>query len=235
MTLSPQQIAARVLRGVEISDYAFDRHLDERLRGVSDRFWSPAPVVARAAQWLRERGCRNVIDVGSGPGKFCVLAALSSPELRFVGVEQREALVVAARSLAVRFEVEDRVTFTHGRFDAEAAREADALYLYNPFGENVYSRDERLDETVELSAQRRQDDLRITELALDRLRVGALLITYHGFGGDVPDSFELARQEPIETDVLRLWVKTSMTPAAYVWVETGVSVVGVARRTRYDR
>ena len=34
---------------------------------------------------------------------------------------------------------------------------------------------------------------------------GTLVLTYHGFGGHLPDAYELLRDEPAGTDALKLW------------------------------
>jgi hypothetical protein len=232
LTLTPQQIGARLRHGTRVLDGDFDAYLAVAHREVSGRYWSPVIVCAHAAAWLRDRGCRSVLDVGSGIGKFCVVTALCAPELRCIGVEHRASLVRAARALAAQFELEDRVVFVHDRFDPASVRELDALYLFNPFGENAYPEEEWLDHEVEISSRRFRADVATTERALDELRVGGLVLTYHGFGGAIPDNFELVRQLPLETDVLRLWRKTEDRPGDFVWIEQGVSVVGLRRLAR---
>ena len=56
------------------SDRLFDRFLPYDLRRVSRQHWTPLVVALRVAEWLDLIGVRQVVDLGSGAGKFCVQA-----------------------------------------------------------------------------------------------------------------------------------------------------------------
>jgi hypothetical protein len=56
------------------------------------------------------------------------------------------------------------------------------------------------------------------------MRPGAVLFTYHGFGGRIPDSFSLARSESAGTDVVRMWRKT-LPSRGGAWLELDEGVV----------
>ena len=87
------QCVADVIRaGQAPANDAFDRWLPEALRDRSLEYWTPLPVLAQVAAWLRDTQVRTVVDIGSGAGKFCVAAALLTP-CRFIGLEQRASLV----------------------------------------------------------------------------------------------------------------------------------------------
>jgi SAM-dependent methyltransferase len=204
---------------VEMDDDAFDALLSEHARRASDTYWTPAPVARRAAAWIAEANATRVLDVGSGAGKFCLLAALASPSLRVTGVEQRVHFVTEAARLARELGIADRVDFVHGTLpDVEAAR-FDALYLYNPFSEHLFPTEARLDASVELSAERMARDVRALERVLDAMAVGAVLVTYHGFRGAIPDTFDLVRWEEIGDCMLRAWVKQRVRRAGFRWIE----------------
>jgi predicted RNA methylase len=175
---------------------------------VSARHWTPLAVVARAVAWLDDLGISTVVDVGSGAGKFCVAAALAC-DASFIGVEQREDLVQAARELAQRFGVQARVRFEHGPFTPAALPSAEAYYVYNPFGENLLRADEQIDLAVELSAERHARDVVAFENMLQALPRGAHLLAYNGFGGAMPASFSALRTDDSLPNVLRLWRKDS--------------------------
>jgi 23S rRNA G2445 N2-methylase RlmL len=160
-------------------------------------------VALRAVQWFEELGVRTVVDIGSGAGKFCVAAALAG-RCRFIGVEQRPRLVEAARELARRFRVDDRVHFSQGAFGDVALPEADAFYLFNPFGENLYGSGSHIDETVELTEERYVRDVFTTEVFLEHARVGTLVVTYNGFGGMLPDTYRKVRVDRELPNVLRM-------------------------------
>ena len=82
------------------TDDDFVRRLPPPLREKAGRYFTPVAVARRASQMLRDANAKWVLDVGSGSGKFCVVAALESPAVQFVGVEQRAHLVDVARATA---------------------------------------------------------------------------------------------------------------------------------------
>src|SRR5205814_1291422 len=84
---SPSSIADALRVGLCPPDCAFDMFLPEDLGNLSADQWTPLEVALSAASWLKEFGVRRVVDIGSGPGKFCVAAALAGIT-ELVGLEQ---------------------------------------------------------------------------------------------------------------------------------------------------
>jgi hypothetical protein len=187
-------------------DHTFDRFLPEPLRVVSPQYWSPLAVAKRAAEWLDDVGVHNVVDIGSGAGKFCVAGALFG-RCHFIGLEQRVFLVDSARALARLFDVNDRVRFVRGALGAVPAPVADAYYLFNPFGQYWFEADDMVQTNVEFGNERLADDVAAAEQLLRRAPVRTWLLTYNGFGGRVPDGYELLRVDWELPGVLRLWRK----------------------------
>lgn len=197
-------------------DDAFDQFIPFQDQQVSTDYWTPLLVATRAAQWLTYFGARSVVDVGSGVGKFCVAAALGS-SCQFTGIEHRPRLVEAARTLATLFEVSDRVAFVESAVIDMGWPKADAYYLYNPFGENLASEKFQIDREVELGLARYQREIAAAERYIEHAPRGTFVLTYNGFGGRVPDSYEevaVDRDLPYE---LRMWRKTRQTGAGRVW------------------
>jgi hypothetical protein len=203
---SPRRIADAIRLGRSPADRVFDRFLPGQLRVVSGQHWTPLMVAMRAAEWLDEVGVESVVDVGSGVGKFCVVAALSG-RARFTGVEQRGRLVAAGRNLASLFGVQDRVSFVHGTFGKDPVPEAQAYYLFNPFGENLLGLSGHLDDEVELSGVRYVRDITAIEQLLRDAPLGTYLLTYNGFGGKVPAGYQTLRVDRELPNVLRMWRK----------------------------
>ena len=199
---------AAALRNRECpSDHAFDQLLPEDVRSSSREHWSPLEVAVVAASWLDTLGIRTVADIGSGAGKFCVAAALAG-NARYVGIEHRERLVSAARRLAALFKVSDRVEFVAATFDQAAPPIADAYYFFNPFEENLYF-DGFIDEDVELSGARFQRDVTGAEVLMQRAPAGTYVLTYNGFGGDMPAAYQLIQIACDLPCVLQLWRKSA--------------------------
>ena len=199
-----------------VTDLDLDQRLPDAHRWVSRLFWTPLEVVERGVAWLDELGVGDVLDVGSGVGKWCVGAALVDDSTRrYFGLEHRSDLVTVAAGLAASFGVADRVTFHQGEVvdlltvpgPIAHLLSAPAFYFFNPFGENTAPDDERLDAAVELSEERFHRDVAAAEDLLEIAPPGTWVLVYNGFGGRMPDAYE-----PVRTDfdgfyVLRLWRK----------------------------
>ena len=206
-------VAAALRAGRQSANDAFDRFLPEELRAVSDQYWTPLPVVRRAALWLRETQVHSVIDIGSGAGKFCVAAALLT-RCHIVGVEHRASLVAAARELAGIFEVDDRVAFTHGDLDAVTGSGVDAYYVFNPFGEYAFDSPHFTDPDVTFSSETQRRDIAAVNAMLSRAPIGTFVITYNGFGGKIPAHYEQIDVATRLPGTLRLWKKHGLQARA---------------------
>lgn len=204
---SAQELAASMRRGICPDDLSFDRFLPHDLQVVSREHWTPLSVALRVAGWLNELGIRSVVDLGSGSGKFCVAAALASA-CEFTGIEQRPRLIDAANDLAQVFGVEHRLRFVQATLGETLIPEADAYYMFNPFGENLIDRYGRLDDDVELSDERYRREIARMECFLEELPVGAYVIKYNGFGGNIPVTYKPVRVDRETPCVLRVWRKT---------------------------
>ncbi len=209
--LSPRRVADALQTGNCPADRAFDRFLPDELRVVSSQYWTPLVVAKRAAEWLDDLKVRTVVDIGSGAGKFCVAAALAG-RCRFTGLEQRTRLVASARTLARRFEVDDRVSFVEGALGDIATPVADAYYLYNPFGEYLIGSKDPFDSGLERSDERYARDVAAVQDLLQRARIGTCVLTYNGFGGRVPPSYRQIRVDNEMPNELRLWRKERRKP-----------------------
>ena len=190
--------------GRRVRDSTFDAIYPEDVRRVSARFWTPVEVARTASRWLASEGVRSVVDVGSGAGKFCIVASLNMGQ-RVTGLEQRSTLLEAAQSASHAYGAS--TTFEHGTLESLDPGAYDGFYLFNPFGENLYPIGEQFDTGPELSSLRYSHDLSIFEHWLDYAAAGTCVVTYHGFGGRIPNTYELKRALPKGSDYLRLWKK----------------------------
>ncbi len=176
------------------TDREFDLIFPKDARKFSRMHWTPVAAAIKAATWLAPRPGTKVLDVGSGSGKVCLIGALRTPG-HFVGVERDAELVEVAREVAKKEKVE-RVRFVQGDALAHDWHGYDAIYLFNPFANHVA--DEA--EFVRVIA-------RATE-KLAALGAGTRVVTFHGFGGSMPESFRALEAEVIGPGVLQLWEKT---------------------------
>lgn len=203
--------ATRALRrGEMVVDRVFDEVFPSSVRPVSSLHWTPVAVAMRVAMFLAARPTPTILDVGAGVGKFCLVAAATLPRAHVIGVEQRSHFVTIARDAASKMGVD--AEFTHGTIDDIDAASVDGIYLFNPFAENVARVEDHIDETVELSREKFLRDLESTERFLHRARVGTRVVTYWGWGGDMPPEYRLTRRET-RAGALELWVKSERTVA----------------------
>jgi SAM-dependent methyltransferase len=200
----------------ELSDVAFGALLPPLVRAKSTYHWTPLAVARRAALRFAEQSIERVLDVGCGPGKFCIAAALAQPEIDFCGVELEVSLTKTAQELATQLRLSN-VEFRTGNALGAPWHDFDGFYFFNPF---ITSSLEPLGIGREV--------LRVAEL-LGAARRGATVVTYHGLGGLIPSSYELRSEEPISSGHLRVWVKTRARAADYYHLEYSRDVSRVPR------
>lgn len=187
-----------------VSDRAFDDLYPLQVRHASRSHWTPVEVALRASELLAGRPGASILDVGSGVGKFCLVAAASA-DARVRGLEHRGYLVDIARRAATMLDVD--VRFECGALDSSDASGVDGVYLFNPFGENLCPTRDQIDGAVELSEARYARDVAATIELLQSLRVGARVVTYCGFGGRMPQGYARLLREQFD-GALELWTKT---------------------------
>jgi len=205
-SMKPKPRRRRV--GNSATDRGFDQLVPDELRHLSRTHWTPIEVAIRATTLLCPTTGMRILDVGAGVGKLCVVGALSSVGM-WCGVEQHAPLVHAARRLARALNVAERTMFLHGDALAIDWREFDAIYLYNPFENPLFPvTGDHGHSDYRLQVARVQD--RLASLP-ERVRV----VTFHGFGGVMPSSYELVYQEKMPTVGLDLvlWVQRAKARA----------------------
>jgi len=202
--LNERRIARSLRCGSVVADEVFDEVFPPAVRARSSLYWTPVEVAVRAANLLANKAGATILDIGSGVGKFCIVAC-AAVNAKVHGIEHRPHLVDISREAAAKLGV--AATFDGGTIEEQDAASIDGFYLFNPFAENMCMTEERLDATVELSAKRFDRDVDATELLLSKARVGARVVTYCGFGGDMPEGFVLAAREWSGGGKLELWVK----------------------------
>jgi SAM-dependent methyltransferase len=209
-----------------IEDEKFDLIYPARIRELSPVFWTPVAVAAEAAKWLVTAPGRRVLDIGCGPGKFCLVAA-SLTDGNFTGIEQRSDLVTAARQAAIefgfstsdsslsasrhpchprnpRFSQSSGVNFIHGNVLEIDFGDYDAFYLFNPFEENMFQGN-KIDRAVPFSPELFKKYTSYVSAQLGARPIGTRVATYMGYANDIPSCYSCESSQ--FGDDLKLWTK----------------------------
>ena len=198
------EVVNQIRSGHPVADADFDRIFPEEIRSLSKIHWTPISVARRAAELAVRKPGDLVLDVGSGVGKFCIIGALTTAG-KFHGVEQREYLVDSGRKVVARFGL-SKVQLIHKNMVDLDWLPFDAIYLFNPFFENI-EKSIRIDDQCALSSDLFVTYVRQTQSKLDDLNVGVRIVTFNGFGGDFPPSYRLIHEEKHRFISLQVWEK----------------------------
>jgi len=187
---------------IEVTDAQFDSIYPERIRKVANRHWTPVSVAKQASEFLAEKPGAKVLDIGSGAGKFCMVAA-SHTKGYFVGVEQRADLVEISNELASVYNIQN-VKFVHSNITSVQFRNYDSFYFFNSFHENIASFG-HIDDKI-------KGDPRLYELYSSQtygqfasLPPGARVVTYNSTAEMIPATFRLVYS--LKKDLLKFWEK----------------------------
>lgn len=192
--------------GRKVTNIRFDRMFPTIIKKLSTVHWTPVEVARKAAELLDTNATSKVLDIGSGCGKFCIIAALTRPGSYF-GIEQRSYLSEIAKEVATDFSLKN-VTFIEGNMINLDWTQFDCFYLYNPFFENRMLPFGQIDNEIPANEIRYELYTETVCSKLAQLKTGTKVVTYHGFGSEFPESYELKQKEFVGTDYLELWIKT---------------------------
>ena len=192
--------------GCSVEDDRFDQIFPARVRKFSSLYWTPVAVASHAAKLLVRKPGTRVLDIGCGPGKFCLIAAAVT-DGHFTGIEQRAYLVKAAKDAALKEGLKN-IEIIQGNVTDLSFSKYDAFYLYNPFEENMFEK-QSIDTCVPLSADLYIKYVKYVAAALGAKPFGTLVVTYAGSALEVPSCYD-CELSTFGTD-LKLWVKVRET------------------------
>lgn len=173
-----------------MTDEELDAFFPMKMRKLSGTQWSPVSVAKKAIEFLVKDAGTKVLDLGSGAGKFCVVAAKYSKG-EIYGIEQRENLVVLSRKLAKTYHL-DNVNFIHGDIKKVNLSNYAAFYFFNSFEENINLTD-KLDKENAIDVEHYEQYISYLNRELDKLPVGVKIVTYCGQGREIPESYVLVK------------------------------------------
>jgi SAM-dependent methyltransferase len=181
----------------------FSQLYSQFIQQLDKENWSPLIVTNKAADFLANKPHVKILDIGSGAGKFCLAGAYYKPSAFFYGVEQREYLVDAAKSVKEKLGILN-VEFIHKNFTQINFKEYDNFYFYNSFFENLDGV-EKIDDTIDYSTELYDYYNLYLRRNLDEMPVGTRLVTFKSLEQEIPKGWVLAAAE-IDNQ-LRFWIK----------------------------
>lgn len=203
MIVDVSGIRSALRTGAGIDDDAFDRVYPATHRHRSEVHWTPVDVACCVGRWFSYAQSTDVLDVGAGIGKLCHIGALAT-NLRWSGIERDPTMVRIANRVAHALGVSERARFTQGEALHLDWSSYGAIYLFNPFSEAVHARTP-VDPVIRQAAYL-QEVLGV-ERKLLTLAPGALVATYHGFGGEMPREMALLESIDAHAGVIELWIR----------------------------
>jgi len=189
-----------------VKDEDFDKIYPEKISRLSQRHWTSVKVAKKAAMFLAPTADSKVMDVGSGAGKFCMVGSVTTPG-HFFGVEQRQELVSVANDVVFKHNL-DRVHFINANIMHMNLKGITALYLFNPFYENI-DQEGCIDKSVPLSPVLYEQYEQHLFKQLDMMPPGTRLATYYMFSSQVPASYKLLEEHSF--GMLRFYKKKKRT------------------------
>lgn len=195
-------VAERLRAGLAVPDARFDALLSPGLRTAAGVHFTPVAVALRAAAWLVGGGADEVLDLGAGAGKLCLVGAAATGA-RFVGVEARPALVAEARRLARAMGLPN-AQFVRGDVREVPLGGCRALYAFAPFDEAGAEPFDWLDALPPTDPAEGRAFLRATLAAAP---AGARAALYCGTPGEPPPGWRAAAVEGGPDAPLALWAR----------------------------
>ena len=213
------EVLEQALTDNSFADQLFDSWLPVKYRCVSNTQWTSARVAAQIALYV-EAAEREVspasaeplkfIDIGSGVGKLCILLGmrLAQKNIRFFGIEQRKSLVKVSEQIRKVNQLTN-VHFSHKNMLELSWEKFDIYYLYNPFQEHIVAAGgSQIDHEIDFDRSFYTHYITEVYRQLSWADRGKKLITFHGYGEMVPDSWTLRSSQIIEKGSLSFWEKT---------------------------
>jgi SAM-dependent methyltransferase len=186
------------------SDNLFNSLFPEPIQLVAQKHWTPLEVAKKAAQFLAVSAKEKVLDIGSGSGKFCLIAAHFYPEVQFVGVEQRKDLVELSNKLAAKLELKN-AQFIHENISNLDFSKYDHFYFYNSFYEN-FEGTQKIDNKVPYSEKLYDYYNLCLYKQFNKKPTGTRIASYHSLGNEIPPGYEVMQTD--FENYLQYWIKT---------------------------
>jgi SAM-dependent methyltransferase len=185
------------------SDLLFNSLYPSSIMALARNHWTPLAIAEKAASFLAGDGNVRILDIGSGVGKFCLVAAHHTPNALYYGVEQRKNLIDFAEATKNKLQLEN-VSFIHGNFAQLDFKKFDHFYFYNAFYENLAGT-EKIDDSIDYSGELYNYYNRYLYKQLQKKPKGTRLCTLCSLEYEIPADYQVIKSDLDEA--LKFWVK----------------------------
>jgi SAM-dependent methyltransferase len=211
MNANEPEAASLALNGAlwniaDINDDVWDQMYPAHIRRLSALHWTPINLVRAVMEELQPRAQDHLLDLGSGVGKFCMMASLLC-QAQITGVEQREQLHRIAVWCAKKLKLRQGLKFIcQDAFDLDWDAFS-IIYAYNPFQEHLQNHGApAIDETIALSDQTHGEIMAKMWHRLEGVRPGTKVVCLYGWGGGFPPAYHLLGTQKPDAAV-EIWQK----------------------------
>lgn len=205
----PANFREEILADSKKSNTMFDSILPPYYKSRSTIHWTPIETTKRIAEYLSDLNDDNTkfLDVGSGCGKLCIILTYLT-KFHIHGIEQRKDLFTVAQKIKYANKLE-RVHFENiNMMDFKNWDDFDVLYFFNPFQEHITDIDlMHIDDNLDFDKKYYSQYTSEVFRRLSWAKKGMKMISYHGFGGRMPDSWKLIKGDAMNDGSLCLWEK----------------------------
>ena len=187
------------------TDEVFDLIYPNTLKETIEFHFTPIEVVLMAARFLSTTPDSSVMDIGSGAGKFCLIAASAYPA-RYTGIEIRSNMVALANQIKSDYFIPE---FSTAHFIQSNIVEVDfkpyqSFYHFNAFYEHK-DPSGIIDTSIALDKTLYKKYSEYVKSQLAKKPKGTKLATYFSYGDEVPENYKIV-EKAIDGKLL-LWVK----------------------------
>lgn len=162
------------------------------IRYKSKIHWSPYTIAKEAAKYLCSVPNAKILDIGSGVGKFGIIAGHFNKEAIIEGIEQRYALVEAGTSVVKKLGLTN-VNLIHGNFLEMDSTKYTGLYFFNSFYENI-ANEGAMRDTIDRNSTLYWKYTKFLLSSLCKMPVGTRVVTYC-YEHAMPNSYKLVKSQ----------------------------------------
>jgi SAM-dependent methyltransferase len=185
------------------TDDQFNKIYPPSIQLLAQRHWTPLEVAIKAADFLAVENNVNILDIGSGVGKFCLAAANHKPNTLFTGIEQRLSLIRHAEAAKELLQVKN-AKFINGNFTQIDFENYDHFYFFNAFFENLTGTN-RIDNSIDYSSELYNYYNRYLYKQLQRKPAGTRVAAYYSLDDEMPPDYHIVGVDM--ENLLKFWIK----------------------------